>query len=102
MALGDVRCMKKILLNNLYNFLFLIWLELVFQLSIFDTYSFDSFLNILLYTIFSSILITFITNLFSKKINKVLLLTTYTVLPIMYSVEFMFKKMLIIFLHFQF
>ncbi len=85
--------MKKIIYNNLCNFVFLVWMELIFQLNIFNKYSWDSFSNILLYTIFSSVLITFITNIFSKKINKFLFYTTYTVLPIMYSVQFMFKKM---------
>ena len=85
--------MKKIIYNNLCNFVFLVWMELVFQLNIFSKYSWDSFSNILLYTIFSSVLITFITNIFSKKINKFLFYTTYTVLPVMYSLQFMFKKM---------
>lgn len=84
--------MKKIAVSNIYNLIFLLWLEAVFQFSVFDKFSKDSLINIFLYTVFSSVIITLITNMFPKKVNKVLLYTTYSILPILYSVQLIFNK----------
>ncbi len=85
--------MKKILLCNLYNFIFLSWLELVFQLSVFDEFSKSSVINIFLYTLFCSVLITILTTFFNKKVNKVNIYIIYTILPVLYSIQLVFKNM---------
>lgn len=84
--------MKKVVISNIYNFIFLLWFELVFQISIFNEFSVSSIINILLYTIFISCFITILTNAFTSKVNKVILYITYTVLPILYSVQLVFKN----------
>ena len=84
--------MKKVVLTHLINFLVLIYFELVFKLLIFKTITFEASMNILLYIIFASILITILTNIFTPKINKVLLYVTYSIIPILYSIQLVFKN----------
>ena len=84
--------MKKVVLTHLLNFLFLIYFELVFKLLIFKTITFEAGMNILLYMGFVSILITILTNIFTLKINKVLLYITYSIIPILYSIQLVFKN----------
>ena len=82
--------MKKYLLAHISNFLFLLYFELIFKLLVFKNLS--NFLNILIYTLLISIIITFITNLFNEKINKILLFITYSIIPILFSIQLVFKN----------
>ena len=84
--------MKKIIYTHLLNLGFLLYLEFLFQILVFKEFNITWILNILLYTIFASIFITILTNVFSPKVNKVLLYITYSILPILYSIQLVFKN----------
>ena len=84
--------MKKIIYTHLLNLGFLLYLEFLFQILVFKEFNITWILNILLYTIFASIFVTILTNVFSPKVNKVLLYITYSILPILYSVQLVFKN----------
>ena len=84
--------MKRVLISNIINFLFLSWLEIVFQFSVFDEFLKESIINIFIYTIIVSIIVTLLTNVFTKKINKINLYIIYTILPILYAIQLVFKN----------
>ncbi len=84
--------MKKIVYTHLLNLGFLLYLEFLFQILVFKEFNITWILNILLYTIFASIFITILTNIFNPKVNKVLLYITYSILPILYSIQLVFKN----------
>ena len=84
--------MKRVVVFNLFNFLFLLWLELLFHFSIFHSFILSSVINIILYTFFISVLITLLTTAFSFKVNKIILYIIYSILPILYSIQLVFKN----------
>ena len=61
--------MKKIIKNNLINVGLLTYYELLFALLMFDTYSKNTIISSFIYILFSSFIITVLTNLFSEKLK---------------------------------
>ena len=93
--------MKKLGINFLRNLVFLFYLEIVFQLSIFDSFDKTSIISISIFTLLIAFIITLITNLFSEKINKIINYITYFVLFILYSVQLIFKNFMNTFFSFN-
>ena len=63
--------MKKIIKINLLNYIVLIFFEAMFALISFDIYSKSEVLSILIYSLFSSFIMTILMTVGSEKTNKI-------------------------------
>ena len=75
--------------NFFINFILIAYMELLFGLLSFDTYSRSSIINIILFSLIISSLITIITSLFNKKILNYII---YSILGIFFSMQFVLKN----------
>ena len=64
--------MKKIIKLNLINICLLSFLELIFGILMFDTFIRDTIISVFIHILFSSFIITLLTTLFNRKINKII------------------------------
>jgi len=87
-----VNKMKQIIKNYLINLLLLLYLEISFQLLVFNSFELTTIISILISTIIISLIITFITNIFNHKVNKILMYIIYFILFILYGVQIVFKN----------
>ena len=78
--------------NFLINFSCILYLEFVFEFLLFDTYTKSTIINIFLFSFIISLLITIITGLFNKKINKIFNYIIYGLLGFYFSLQFILKK----------
>ena len=79
----------------LYVLLSLVYLDLVFNLFTYDTYLRSSIINIFLFSVVNAAFITFITSLFSGKVNKIITYIIYIILWFWYSLHYVFYKVLV-------
>lgn len=86
--------MKKILKINGMNYLVLIFFEMVFALISFDIYSKSEVLSILIYSLFSSFIMTILMTVGSEKTNKIFSYIIYFVLCFWFALEAIFKSFL--------
>lgn len=86
--------MKKILKINGINYLVLIFFEMVFALISFDIYSKSEVLSILIYSLFSSFIMTILMTVGSEKTNKIFSYIIYFVLCFWFALEAIFKSFL--------
>lgn len=86
--------MKKILKINGMNYLVLIFFEMVFALISFDIYSKGEVLSILIYSLFSSFIMTILMTVGSEKTNKIFSYIIYFVLCFWFALEAIFKSFL--------
>lgn len=84
--------MKRLAMSFLINLGLLLWLELVFQLAIFDSFEKSTIISIVIFTILIALIITTITNVFSEKVNKIINYTFYSILIILYGIQLVFKN----------
>lgn len=84
--------MKKIIKINLINLCFLLYLEFTFSLLLFDIYSRDTIISVIIYTLFSSFVITFLTTIFNDKVNKIINYIIYFIICLWFSLQFVFKS----------
>lgn len=84
--------MKKIIKINLINLCFLLYLELIFSLLLFDIYSRDTIISVIIYTLFASFVITSLTIIFNNKVNKIINYIIYFVICLWFSFQFVFKS----------
>ena len=84
--------MKRLIINFLINLGLLLWLEFIFQLSIFDSFEISTILSILIFTILIALIITTLTNIFNEKTNKIINYIFYSILIILYGVQIVFKN----------
>ncbi len=84
--------MKKIIKKNIMNLLILIYLEFMLGLLLYDNYSRETILSVMIYAFFSSLIITFFTTIFSSKMNKILNYIIYFFLSFWFSLQFVFKS----------
>ena len=82
--------------RSVFNFLAVLFLEFVFGFFMYDSYMRTSIINIIIFSLFSSTLITIVTSIFGKKTNKVLTYVIYGILFFWYCSS----KALKIFLNF--
>ncbi len=86
--------MKKIIKINLLNYIVLIFFEAMFALISFDIYSKSEVLSILIYSLFSSFIITILMTVGSEKTNKIFSYIIYFVLCFWFALEAIFKSFL--------
>lgn len=86
--------MKKIIGRNLLNIIFLAYYELAFSLFMFDSFSKDTIISVLIYTLFVSFIITVLTSIFSEKVNKINNYIIYTLISLWYAGQFTVKEFL--------
>ena len=86
--------MKKVLKNNLINILFLIYYEALFALMMFDTFSKQTIISSFIYILFSSFIITILTNIFSEKLNRIFNYIIYFILSVWFAGQFTVKSFL--------
>ena len=86
--------MKKIIKINLLNYIVLIFFEAMFALISFDIYSKSEVLSILIYSLFSSFIMTILMTVGSEKTNKIFSYIIYFVLCFWFSLEAIFKSFL--------
>ena len=70
--------MKKIIKLNLINICLLSFLELIFGILMFDTFIRDTIISVFIHILFSSFIITLLTTLFNRKINKIINLQLFS------------------------
>ena len=90
--------MKKIIKINLLNYIVLIFFEAMFALISFDIYSKSEVLSILIYSLFSSFIMTILMTVGSEKTNKIFSYIIYFVLCFWFALEAIFKSFLQTFL----
>lgn len=86
--------MKKIIKINLLNYIVLIFFEAMFALISFDIYSKSEVLSILIYSLFSSFIMTILMTVGSEKTNKIFSYIIYFVLCFWFALEAIFKSFL--------
>lgn len=86
--------MKKIIKINLLNYIVLIFFEAMFALISFDIYSKGEVLSILIYSLFSSFIMTILMTIGSEKTNKIFSYIIYFVLCFWFALETIFKAFL--------
>lgn len=86
--------MKKIIKINLLNYIVLIFFEAMFALISFDIYSKGEVLSILIYSLFSSFIMTILMTVGSEKTNKIFSYIIYFVLCFWFALEAIFKAFL--------
>ncbi len=82
--------MKKIF-TYIFNYLSLVFMELIFMLLSFPSININSFVNIILFMIPISILLTIITSLFKEKTNKILTFIIFFIISFWYSLYYTFN-----------
>ena len=83
--------MKKFYLF-LFNYGVLLLLEFIYGILTFDNFSRSTIINIILFMIPISLIITIITSLFNEKVNKIITFVIYGFLGIWYNIYFVFEK----------
>ena len=78
-----------------YILLSLIYLDLVFNLFVYDIYLRSSFINMFLFAVLNAGFITLITSLFNDKINRIITYVIYVVLWFWYGLHYVFYKVFI-------
>lgn len=86
--------MKKIIKINLLNYIVLIFFEAMFALISFDIYSKSEVLSILIYSLFSSFIMTILMTVGSEKTNKIFSYIIYFVLCFWFALAAIFKSFL--------
>lgn len=76
----------------IYIFLTL-YLEIIFKIFVFKSFSFVSFFQLTLFLLFISLILSFLTNLFSKKVNKIILYTAASIISLFYCAQFCINDM---------
>lgn len=84
--------MKKIIKRNIINLCILLYFEFSLGLLLYDVYARETIFSIVIYSIFSSLIITFLTTIFPCKVNKILNYVIYFVLSFWFSLQFTFKS----------
>lgn len=79
----------------IYILLSLLYFDLIFNLFMYENYLRDSIINIFLFCLINSFLIFIITSIWKDKINKVITYIIYSVLPLWYSLYYIFYKVLL-------
>ncbi len=82
--------MKK-LYTLLFNYLSLLFLEYIFMMLSFTSIETSSMLNVILFMIPVSILMTIITSLFNEKTNKIITYIIFSILGFWYNVYYIFN-----------
>lgn len=82
--------MKK-LYTLLFNYLSLLFLEYIFMMLSFTSIETSSMLNVILFMIPVSILLTIITSLFNEKTNKIITYIIFSILGFWYNVYYIFN-----------
>lgn len=82
--------MKKIF-TYIFNYLGLVFMELIFMILSYHSININSFINIMLFMIPISIILTVITSLFKEKTNKILTFITFFILGFWYSLYYIFN-----------
>ena len=83
--------MKK---KYFYILLSLIYIELVFNMFMYDSYLRSSIINILLFTFINSFVIYILTSMWKEKINKIFTYVIYAFLALWYSLYYVFSNLL--------
>ena len=78
--------------RSVFNFLAVLFLEFIFGFFMYDNYMRTSIINIVIFSLISSTLITIITSIFNKKTNKVLTYVIYGIMFFWYCLNFIFYK----------
>ena len=84
--------MKKIVKNNLINVGLLTYYELLFALLMFDIYNKETVVSCFIYILFSSFIITLLTNLFNEKVNRIFNYIIYFIISVWFAGQFTFKS----------
>ena len=72
-----------VLLKKLFiNYGLLLYMEIIYGLFTYDSYQRVSIFNVILFTFIEAIIVTGITNLFNKKVNKIISYIVYIILSL--------------------
>ena len=79
----------------LYTLLSLMYMDLIFNFFMYDSYLKTSLINIFLFSVINAFLIFLLTNMFNKKVNKVMSYIIYIFLALWYSIYYVFYQVLL-------
>ena len=82
--------MKNVIKRFSLFFISIMFLEIVFSLVIFNTFSLDKFINVLLYTIILSAFLSIISGIFNNKANTVITSIILFILGLLFSAQLVF------------
>lgn len=82
-----------VLLKKLFiNYGLLLYMEIIYGLFTYDSYQRVSIFNVILFTFIEAIIVTGITNLFNKKVNKIISYIVYIILALWFSLYYIFNR----------
>lgn len=73
----------------------LLYFDLIFNLFAYDSYLRTSFINISLFCLVNSFILFIITSIWSDKVNRIVTYIVYSILPLWYSLYYVFYKLLL-------
>ena len=83
--------MKRIIKKNIINFITIISLEIIFKLLLGINFNIYEIISLVIYSLFTSFIITLITNIFNDKVNRIVTYITYFILSLLFALEYVFK-----------
>lgn len=93
--------MKNIIKRFCLFLIILLFLEIVFSVIIFNKFNLDKFINILLYSLILSSLLSIITGIFNNKTNNIITLIILFIIGVLFSVQIVFSSTFKVFLSFS-
>ncbi len=78
-----------------YVLLSLLYLDLIYNIFAYDSFKVTSIINMVLFALANALVITIVTGLFSKKINKIITYIIYVFLWFWYNLHYIFYKVFI-------
>ena len=86
--------MRKTIMINLINFMMIMFLEGMFAWISFDTYSMEEVCSIVIYSLFTSFIMTVLMTSFNEKVNRIVSYIVYFVFCLWFTLECVFKSFL--------
>ena len=93
--------MKNIIKRFCLFLIILLFLEIVFSVIIFNKFNLDKFINIFLYSLILSSLLSIITGIFNNKTNNIITLIILFIIGVLFSVQIVFSSTFKVFLSFS-
>ena len=83
--------MNKLIKKNIISFITVLSLEIIFKIFLGISFNTYEIISLVIYSLFTSFIITLITNIFNKKVNRILTFITYFILSLIFALQYVFK-----------
>ena len=83
--------MNKLIKKNIISFITVLSLEIIFKIFLGISFNTYEIISLVIYSLFTSFIITLITNIFNKKVNRILTFISYFILSLIFALQYVFK-----------